>query len=258
VLAWIGWAWGYAEVGVLLPYLLGERYLTDMALDTALVHAEHALFGCQPALALRRHFIADGGTGGAYGVLVGGLDEIIHAVYLCFVPLLAGCMATCAATGRLRVRHNALVLHLTLVFICCWLIYLCAPVYGPIFSLGSGPANSLQAAEVEGVANGAAWRVGHRCASTGTAFPSSHVAVTAAILFEAVWSSTGRHRVRGCAAMVIGAGKVLVPLIWLATVWCGFHFVLDGIAGLVVAAVCRMAVRCHMASDLNATITYPD
>jgi hypothetical protein len=126
-----------------------------------------------------------------------------------------------------------------------------------------------------------AWSVGQAFASTGTAFPSSHVAVTAAILFEVLFGTkrwfvdkTGRAssvgsgcgvksgginqgggdrswnqntalvggRVAGMqagSAVLSAVVSVLVPLIWIATVWCGFHFVLDGIAGVAVAAACR-------------------
>ena len=94
------------------------------------------------------------------------------------------------------------------------------------------------------------WAEGKAYASTGTALPSSHCAVTAAMLVGVLRARVrvvepGYQRFATAAACLFA---VYVSLVWFSVVYCGFHYVSDVITGLLLAFLITLPLSCSGAS----------
>ena len=158
--------------------------------------------------------------------------------------------------------------HLPASYCACCLSWLAFPVYGPVMSLGpvvdipdraqtppppppltTAAATSASPAALHSVSE-MVWAEGKAYASTGTALPSSHCAVTAAMLVGVLRARVrvlgpGNQRVATVAACLFAA---YVSLIWFSVVFCGFHYVSDVIAGLLLAFLITWPLSCPSAS----------
>lgn len=146
---------------------------------------------------------------------------VLHACYLAYYPILyASPLGLWLAGRRDASRHTIFAVMAT--FYLCYVVFLFFPVAGPRYAFDS--AHNL-ATEV-GPARFAAWLL-DRGDSWGAAFPSSHVAASVVATGMAL-----RYR--------RGLGLVLLPFtagLTLAVVYGQFHYAVDALAGLMVAAM---------------------
>jgi membrane-associated phospholipid phosphatase len=183
--------------------------------DAAVQAWEQALFGGQPS----RDWIRAAPSP--------WLAIPLHAGYLSYYFVLAAAPLGLWAAGRRDGARRA-TLAMMAAFYLCYAAFLLFPVAGPRYAFA--PADNLAtrtaiARFVQRLLDGgAAW---------GTAFPSSHVAVAvvAAVSAFREWRALG--------AVLIPAAALLT----LGTVYGQFHYAVDALAGLVVAAAVVFASR---------------
>lgn len=160
------------------------------------------------------------------------LSAVLHVGYLSYYAILVSApLGPWLAGDASGARRTALTM--SVAFFACYAVFLVFPVAGPHYSFA--PADNAATAVAPArltyrlLDAGAAW---------GTAFPSSHVAVSAVAAACAL-----RFR--------RGLGLVLAPLailLALGTVYGQFHYALDALAGLLVAAaVLASVLRGNMA-----------
>lgn len=169
---------------------------------------EEWLFSSQPALAWIR------ARPSAW------LSWVLHLGYLTYYAMLA--VAPLALWVRDRAAMRRVVTAVMIAFYACYVSFLLFPVTGPrhVFPAADNAATRTLAAQVTH------W-VLDAFAAWGTAFPSSHVAAAAVMTMAALreWPALG--------------GALILPttLLMLGTVYGQFHYVVDLLAGLAVAAV---------------------
>ena len=160
------------------------------------------------------------------------LSAVLHVGYLSYYALLASAPLGPWLRGDVGGARRT-VLAMSVAFYLCYAVFLTFPVAGPHYSFP--PAENAATAVAPArltyrlLDAGAAW---------GTAFPSSHVAVS---LVAAACALRFRRKL----------GLVLAPLailLTLGTVYGQFHYALDALAGaLVAAAVLAPVLRGNMA-----------
>lgn len=198
---------GYPLLALPLLYT-SLRYLNRLAttdyFDGFIVNLEQAIFGCQPS------------QGFHLALPWPPLAEFLHLVYVGYLVLIP----VVAIPLVLRRREDDLAVFTTSVmgtFLTCYTIFIFFPVRGPYHYFG--PIDPAQQGWVfpqvaHWILNGGS--------SAGSAFPSSHVAVATCI-----WLVGRRLYPRWGWALLLVAGGIL-----LATVYGGFHYALDALAGL--------------------------
>ncbi|HEV8399251.1 MAG TPA: phosphatase PAP2 family protein [Gemmatimonadales bacterium] len=148
------------------------------------------------------------------------LSWILHSCYLAYYPILyASPLGLWLVGKRDAARQTIFAVMVTFYF--CYVVFLFFPVAGPRYAFDA----AHNAATTVGPARFAQWILDHGD-SWGAAFPSSHVAasVVAAGMAMRYWRPLG---------------WVLLPLtagLTLAVVYGQFHYAVDALAGLVVAA----------------------
>lgn len=176
--------------------------------DGAVQGWEHALFGGQPS----REWIR--------AAPWAWLSWVLHAGYLSYYFILAGAPLGLWRSGR-RAGARRVTLAMMATFYICYAAFLLFPVAGPryLFPLAANAASDTAIARFmqQLLDNGAAW---------GTAFPSSHVAVSlvAAGVTVREWRPLG-------AVLLVAAS-----LLTLGTVYGQFHYAVDAVAGAGLAA----------------------
>lgn len=202
----------YGELGAL------TRIFTTTPGDALVATWEGALFGGQPSQSWHALFPWP------------ALSEYLHFAYFYyyFVP------TTLALTLWVRgdgARFSRALTATLGAFLACCLIYLVFPVVGPFHHFGHAPAASwggVFAPLVHGIVE--------RGSSLGTAFPSSHTAVAVAVWLSA-WT---------LCRPVFWVLAAIVPALALGTVYGGFHYALDTVAGAALgAAVAAFAPGVH-------------
>lgn len=157
------------------------------------------------------------------------VSEALHFAYASYYLLVFVPPAILYARGR-RASYATTLLALALVYGACFATYLVFPVDGPRFL--SGPA-----AAPDGPVRAFVLRLLEAGSSRGTAFPSSHVAAS-------VVASLAALRYQPRVGIVV---SVLTVGLTAATVYGGFHYAVDAVAGVIVGpgawlladAVCR-------------------
>ena len=223
--------------------MLHSHYL-DLSIDHSILKAEEAVFGMQPCADLRGQLRGQRGT---------WLFEAVHLVYFSFVPLIVATTGAFAALPALRASKTHFEACVMVSYCACCLSWLAFPVYGPVISLGpvikpeapgfSTPppptphaAAAASAPSIPHSMSEVVWAGGKAYASTGTALPSSHCAVTAAMLAGVLRAKARVLAGRGwCGTALTAAYALYVALIWFSVVFCGFHYVSDVVAGLACA-----------------------
>src|SRR5213593_182094 len=146
---------------------------------------------------------------------------VVHACYLAYYPILYAAPFALWMVGRRDAsRHTIFAVMAT--FYLCYVVFLFFPVAGPRYAFDG--AHNL-ATEV-GPARFAAWLL-DRGDSWGAAFPSSHVAASVV----ATGMALRYWRALGLLLLPFTAGLIL------AVVYGQFHYAVDALAGLMVAAV---------------------
>jgi membrane-associated phospholipid phosphatase len=193
----------YAVLGV-LNARLGTAHV--LAHDRIVQSWEYAIFRGQPAYELIRRYPS---------VFASGL---FHFAYFSYYGILVGGPVLLGLAGR-RAAARRVLLAMMLAFVVCYIPFTLWPVAGPYFAFPhpTGPVRQVWSARLvyASLAQGS---------SIGTAFPSSHVAVTTAVTLS-VWSVWRR----------LGAVfAVFAVLLTLGVVYCQMHYAIDATVGLVI------------------------
>jgi membrane-associated phospholipid phosphatase len=192
--------------------------------DLTFIRADEALFGCQPSLRMV-HWLPQW-----------WVSELLYAAYFSYYLMVFG---TGLALYFLRDsrRYFRYLTTVTFIFYVCYLTYAFFPVMGPHGGFERKSASGVDASTYVRAAPDSTTRgpfyhimfvVYEVCEPEGgAAFPSSHVAVAAATLCF-TWREFRRLRWLHLAAVV---------LLCVSTVYCGYHYAVDVIGGLLLAAV---------------------
>lgn len=169
---------------------------------------EQTIFGGQPSMAWIR------------AVPSPAFSTLMHAAYLSYYLILTtGPLALWYSGRRNEARRTVLACMAT--FFACYGVFLLFPVAGPryVFPLATNDATAIGIARFT-------QRLLEGGSAIGTAFPSSHVAASAALSVQTFlgWPRLG--------APLVAASVLLT----LATVYCQFHYATDALAGAVLAA----------------------
>jgi membrane-associated phospholipid phosphatase len=191
-------------------------------LDGHAIAADQALFGCQPSRVLM-HWLP-----------YWWVSEPLYLAYFSYY-----CMVLGVGLGLYALKRERFARYVTVVsfaFYVCYLIFIVLPVLGPydpaVIASHEGPQALIGPQSVPpGVSAGPFYNIMaavYRVAEPrgGGAFPSSHVAVAIATLCF-TWGWLRRLR---------WAHLTLVVLLCVATVYCGYHYAVDVIGGVVAAA----------------------
>jgi membrane-associated phospholipid phosphatase len=206
---------------IALPFFYGEMGILNRTIwsgffDADVLVWEKAVFGLYPSVFLREWLKSP------------LLSEYLHFSYFGYyllVPILGLWMYL---KGRAEVTR-VFATTMMLTFFTCYLLFIAFPVAGPRYVFAEPiPQTGFFAQLVH--------RVLASGSSRGTAFPSSHVAVSVAVL-----------------VMAIRFEKPLIPVIapftagiFFGTVYCGFHYGVDAIAGLVLGgSISLIGPRIH-------------
>jgi len=192
--------WGVSP----LTQLIRKGYFDD-----AVIRWENRLFMGQPSIYLSQHLqkIA--------------LSEVLHLCYFSYYAIVLSLPAVLYFQGRIG-AFREVVFAECFAFNVCLICYIFLPVAGPryVFDKISGR-----------LANGPFHRLTHIIlsmgSSKGTAFPSSHSAIAAVVLFYAMRYDTLAFIILCpfCVGLVIG------------TVYGRFHYAVDTIAGTAIAGI---------------------
>ncbi|HVP37908.1 MAG TPA: phosphatase PAP2 family protein [Candidatus Saccharimonadales bacterium] len=213
--AWLRWLREFYPV-LLAPVFYEEighlnRAFTAGFFDARVIAWEQALFGGQPSITLRQQFPQV------------WLSEYLHLAYLSYYVL----APAVALLLYLQRRHRDLEIFLgtvSVTFFACMSAFIVFPVTGP-FHRFTPPVPQTLGPVVPALVH---W-VLRGGSSLGSAFPSSHVAVSMSVLLLAA-------RFSKPAFWVLLA---LVPALAVGAVYGGFHYAVDALAGLALAlAVC--------------------
>ena len=192
----------YTELSALTRMFTTEHY------DALIVTWEAALFGTQPSQSWRLLYPSP------------VLSEYLHFAYFYYYFVPTTLCLWLYVRGE-RARFSRALTSILGVFLACCLIYLIFPVLGPYHHFGHVPAvawSGFFAPLVHGIVE--------RGSSLGTAFPSSHTAV-AVVTWVVAW------RLCRPAFVVLTA---IIPGLALATIYGGFHYALDTLAGVALGA----------------------
>lgn len=192
----------YQEVSVLNGLLVSGFF------DATVQGWEEAVFGVQLSVEASRWIPSR------------WVSEILHLGYGSYYVLVPGAAIAVYRSAGARALHR-LAVATGLAFFGCYVIFVLFPVQGPryVFSPISGAAAG---GPVHGVVH---WILEHG-SSRGTAFPSSHVAAALAS-----WLASRRA--------APGWFRWSAPFVWLltlGTVYGGFHYGVDAVAGLAAGA----------------------
>lgn len=214
--------WSHARL--LLPLLLAPLFYWETPLlaaalhggaayDPIVIHWEALVFGGQPSQTFAARFPSL------------WLSEPLHAAYLSYYLIVVGPAAALYAMGR-REAFQRVVFTLVVVILVHQAAFIAFPVLGPRY-LFPAPAGPLEA--------GPLYQLTHRIlesgSSPGTAFPSSHVGISVAVTIAMF-----RERSRAAPWLAI-----LTTLLAIATVYGGFHYAVDAVAGVALGLAAAAA-----------------
>ncbi len=215
---------------LLMPVLYAELRVLDQLLfhgffDPTVQGWEQAVFGTQLSVAAAR------------ALPYAWLSVILHLGYVSYYLIVPTAAVAAYLAGGMEALERATT-TIALGFFICYLFFLVFPVAGPRYlfpPLSGPPARSEVYAVVHAVLD--------RGSSKGTAFPSSHVAAAVSSLLAA-----SRESRRAFAILLLP-----VTALVLGTVYGRFHYGVDAMAGLLVAAA-AFAVTPWLVARLGARV----
>jgi len=151
------------------------------------------------------------------------LNDLMHLAYFSFyfLPILLAVVFW--AKGK-RGAFNRFVLGATNAFYLCYLGYILVPAAGPRSTLASFYRIPLEGTAITDFIRGF---VASAESLQWDCFPSGHAAVTLVVL----WYAFREERTAGTFILPIAC------LLLISTVYCRYHYVIDLIAGVPVAAI---------------------
>jgi membrane-associated phospholipid phosphatase len=179
-------------------------------LDATVIRWESIVFGGQPALAWAARWPS------------AALSEVLHLAYLSYYAIIFSVPAGLYLASR-HAEFSEAVFVLMLTFVACFMWYIAFPVAGPRYLWPPTAARELTGGPVRSLV---IWLLEAR-SSEGTAFPSSHMAVSVAQSILAV-------RYFGAKGWVVA---VLTAGLGLGAIYGGFHFAIDVVVGAALGAV---------------------
>jgi membrane-associated phospholipid phosphatase len=190
----------YQELEILNSFFTGGSF------DEAIIALEASVFRGQPSLWLSEVF--------KFSLL----SEYLHLSYFSYYFLIPSLGFTLYFKKRWK-EFRLFVFSLTTGFFFCFIIFIFYPVHGPFYQFEMiGPPLSQYPF----------YKLIHfiidRWDSSGTAFPSSHVAVALLVL---LWARQYERRVF----------RILAPFVTgliVGTVYCRVHYAVDALAGILV------------------------
>jgi membrane-associated phospholipid phosphatase len=181
-------------------------------LDASFARLEETIFGFQPAEVFVRNFPQK------------WLAECMYFAYWTYYLQFPG-LGLFLYLRRTKTEFADYMLSLCATMYVCFLIYIFLPVRDPSFAFGyapgSGPFTWMMT-----------WIYRH-AEIPGAAFPSSHVAIAAVVLYY-TW------RYARAALWVVGP---LAVSLMVATVYCRYHYAVDVLAGWLTATVVILLCR---------------
>jgi membrane-associated phospholipid phosphatase len=183
--------------------------------DLRVQAVERALFGCQPSVEWIRAMPSP------------VLSTLMHGAYLLYFAILAVGPMGLWFSGR-REEARRVLLSCATAFYFCYAVFLLFPVAGPryLFPLAENDATTIGIARfTQALLSGGS--------ALGTAFPSSHVAASAAVSVRTFleWKPLGTPLL---------AVSILLAL---ATVYCQLHYAVDAVAGAAVAVIVLLVLQ---------------
>ena len=192
----------YSEIPMLMRAAGHTAYFDDVV-----IRWEQVLFHAQPATAWAR------------AMPLRALSELLHLAYLSYYPIIFATPFLLYRAGR-DADFIEGVFTLMCTFVVCFAAYIVFPVAGPRYRWP--PSHS------EGVLRAfTVWLLEAR-SSRGTAFPSSHVAVSVTQAILTIRYFGRRGAVVAVAAALLSAGAV----------YGGFHYAVDVLAGAFTGVAC--------------------
>ncbi|MFN2431629.1 MAG: phosphatase PAP2 family protein, partial [Gemmatimonadota bacterium] len=197
----IGLVYVYAEVGRL------NDLFTEGYHDAAILRLEAGVFGTQPSVVLRELFPWK------------PLSEYLHLAYFSYYALGPAYAGSLYLQRRYAAYRYSLTVMLAIFFV-CYLAFVMVPVAGPwyVFARPSPDEMGWLFPHVEHAVLASA-------ATVGAAFPSSHVAAALGL-----WLLAWR-----LSRPVFRVFAFFVPALIVGTVYGGFHYGVDALAGIVAA-----------------------
>lgn len=194
---------------MLMPFMYRElarlnRFVTDRTFDGVVQGWDSALFGYQPSVEWSGMFPWF------------PLSEAIHFGYMSYYLIMPIALAAAFFASGRRGAHRA-AFTLMAAFYSCYAFFIAFPVAGPRYEF----------ARIGGaLADGSIYAVVHDIlesgSSKGTAFPSSHVAASLAVVLAAA-----REDRRWLWALIVPEVALIV-----GTVYGRFHYAIDALVGL--------------------------
>ncbi|MRR31650.1 phosphatase PAP2 family protein [bacterium] len=219
---------------------INRMFFSDY-LDPLIIRWEQALLGFQPAVSFMQalpHLL---------------ISELFYAAYFSYYAMVS--VVGLALLLRNRTQFFHFVSVVSFVFYVCYIIYVFVPVIGPRvfrYSLGGFTLPSdlvhLATAETypEAVTHGPffqlmRWVYAH-FEVPGSALPSSHVAIAlTTVYFSFLYVRCIRY-----------AHLALAILLCLATMYCGYHYFIDVLGGVLAAAILIPIANCLYRRDSAA------
>ena len=199
----LGYGLIYGELEII------NHYFSQGSYDEVILALEKAIFGGQPSLWFAENF---------QNIF---LSEYFHLSYFSYYFLIPSLGATLYFKKRWK-EFRLFIFSVTSGFFFCYLIFIFYPVNGPYYQFekigfpqAGYPFYTLTHFIID------------RWDSSGTAFPSSHVAVALLVL---LWSYRFERRL-----FVILAPFVIGLIV--GTVYGRFHYAVDALAGILVGIV---------------------
>ena len=193
-------------------------------LDHVFYRLDEQIFGGQPSFAFMAMFPSR------------IVSELFYAAYFSYYLMISG--VGIALFLRARAQFDHYISVTSFVFYACYLIYIFLPVVGPRIyypelshiTLPSDQMPAVVPPFPPTVQEGIFYRIMEviyeHFESPGAAFPSSHVAIAIVTVY---FSFLYLRRIRWLHLIV-------AVLLCLATVYCRYHFAIDVVAGMLMAA----------------------
>jgi len=193
----------YESLGPLIPAARG------VARDELLTAADRALFGLDPTVWLER-FVRPWLTDFFY---------ISYVTYY-FIAIVLGAVLW----SRDRATARRFIFTLTVCYIVSYAGYFLLPALGPRFALAAAQKVALETTPISLAISGTLDALEH---TRFDVFPSGHTMITAAVLLVAF------RRARDVFWFLLPVALCLI----FSTVYCRYHYVVDVLAGLILAFV---------------------